>query len=503
MRQPASTRATSGRRPRGSRQDPSGRTLDAVVGSGSGARGKSNALGAKAASFPTAGTQVSEAFRRALAALILGAVIILPLVFVPGIDDEYALPKAVALRLLAIVGVTLFLGYVASGGSLTRNADIRLDAPLACFVGLLVAASVLSVDPGQSLAGEPYQFQGLITGLVYIGAFFAARLSLGTPSGVWSILLAITGTGAVVAIYAIAQQLGFDPFWSGPPDPRAISSVGQANDLAAYLDLVVVATLGLWTGSGRNERVVLAAILVVTIVALGLTFSRGGYLALGAVVLIWILPGVRSAATRRRSAIVLLAAGAMLALVIVTPATRGTIERVVDRAMATTDLGEGSIRMHLDLWRVGTQVALEHPVLGTGPETFPIVFRPYLDVLPADRAQNLAKFRAESPHNELIGLAAEVGVPAVVVYVVFLVMCAFIVVRGSRDAPNRVRKSIAFVVLAALATHVITTFFMTPEISTSALFWVTIGAGLAATQPVDASTQPARVQPTRGRRARR
>jgi O-antigen ligase len=435
-------------------------------------------------SLPRTGSRASASFERALALLILGAIVILPLVFVPGIDDGYALPKAVALRLMAIAGVALFLGYVVTGGSLTRNADLRLDVPLLGLVGLMAAATVASVDPGQSLAGEPYQYQGLVTGSAYVGAFYAARLSLGTSSGVRSILQAIAGTGAVVAIYAIAQQLGYDPFWSGPPDDRAISSVGQANDLAAYLDLVVVASLGLAARAGRTGRIVLGANIVVTIIALGLTFSRGGYLALGAVVLIWLLPGVRSVVTRRRGAIALLAAGAALAIVIATPATRGTLERVVDRATGATDLGEGSIHMHLDLWRVGLQVALEHPALGTGPETFPIVFRPYLDqVLPPDRARNLARFRAESPHNELIGVAAEIGFPAAAIYITFLVMCAFVAGKAALHASDRLRRTIALVVLATLATHVITTFFMTPEISTSALFWVIIGAGLGAIRP--------------------
>ena len=115
-------------------------------------------------------------------------------------------------------------------------------------------------------------------------------------------------------MYAIAQQVGIDPFWSGPIDPRPISSIGQANNLGAYLDLVVVAVLGLWVGAGQRGRITLAVVGAVSVIAIGLTLSRGAYLALAAVVLgaIWLVPIARSRVTRRRSTIIALCGSAVL-----------------------------------------------------------------------------------------------------------------------------------------------------------------------------------------------
>ena len=212
-----------------------------------------------------------------------------------------------------------------------------------------------------------------------------------------------------------------------------------------------------------------------------MTISRGGYLALGAVAFAWILAVGRSSLSRRRLGIAALVTCTVLAVVVAVPAGRQAIGRIVTRGVATAALGEGSMHRHLALWRVGAQVAIEHPFLGTGPETFPIVFRPYLDqVLSADRVLDLAEFRVESPHNELIGLAAEVGLPATAAYLVFLVAGGVIAATAVRRATDPSGRSIALVVLSVLMIHVITTFFMTPEIATSALFWVTMGAGLAA-----------------------
>lgn len=411
---------------------------------------------------------------------MVAAILVLPLVFDPSLDDGFALPKVSVLRALGLVGAALVLGYVALGGSLTRSADRRIDIPLACFAGLLVLASIVSVDPVQSFAGEPYQYQGLVTVLLYIGSFYVARLALGTDRGFRTILTATVCTGAVVAVYGVAQGLGFDPFWSAPPDEgRVISSVGQANNLAAYLDLVVVAAIGLWPTAGRRSRFALGAVALLSVVALALTFSRGGYLGLVAALGVLLVASRHAWPSRRVGAVGLATAAVVLAVALALPATRAIVERVADRALATVDAGEGSIRFHLDQWRIGSQIAIDHPLLGTGPETFPLVFRPYLDLLPPDRAELLGRFRLESPHNELIGIAAEMGLPALAAYLAFLVGCANACIRRVRTA-NATSRTIALVVLATLTVHVVTTFFMTPEIVTSELFWITMGAGLAA-----------------------
>ena len=432
----------------------------------------------RGAGVPTA-MPLQRLGQRALAALVVAATVVLPLVFVPSLDDGYALPKVSVLRVVGLVGATLFFAYVAWRGTLTRNADPRTDVPLACFAALLVAASLASVDPLQSFSGEIYQYQGLITVLVYIGSFVIARLSLGSPKGFRTVLAATVATGALVSVYGVAQALGVDPFLAGPDDEgRIISSVGQANNLAAYLDLVVIAAAGLWPMAGRRSRLALGAIVIVALPALALTFSRGGYLGLVVALAVLLFPHRHRLLRRQVALIAMGVAASVLAVALALPAGRAIVTRVAERVV-TSDPGAGSIRMHLDSWRVGAAVALDNPWLGTGPETFPLVFQQYLEVLPPDRAQFLGRFRLESPHNELIGVAAEVGLPALAAYATFLVACALVCVRRARAGVGASR-SISLVVLAVLATHVVTNFFMTPEVSTSELFWVLMGAGLGA-----------------------
>ena len=65
-------------------------------------------------------------------------------------------------------------------------------------------------------------------------------------------------------------------------------------------------------------------------------------------------------------------------------------------------------------------------------------------------------------------------------FATFLIALAAIALAATRRSLTTNEGSIALVVLSAVVIHVLTTFFMTPETVTSALFWVIAGAGLAA-----------------------
>ena len=418
----------------------------------------------------------------AIAALLVGTTAALPLIFVPGLDDGYALPKAVLLRLAGIAIAVSFVLYLLVGGSLIGRRERWIDPALAVFVGLVAISTALSVDVRQSVIGEPYQYQGVVTVLLYVGAFYAARLVLRSPERFRALAMTHVLVGGVVAAYAIAQTLGFDPFWSGPPEDRAISSVGQANDLAAYLDLVIAFAIGQWGVSGRRARALIGVVVVLSIIGLGLTLSRGGFLALFGIGVLMVAFVGRTSGARRwlsRRIVVSAAIAVVASFLVATP----LLSPVIARLGTTSDLQEGSIRMHLDSWRVGLAIAADHPLFGTGPETFPLVFADYLDgILPPERAANLRRFRLESPHDEWIGIAAESGIPALLAY---LVVLGAIGIRFARRAmlaggPWNV---IAVTALAVVLTHVIANAFKTPDTSTSLLFWIAVGSGLAASDP--------------------
>ena len=408
----------------------------------------------------------------ALVGLVCATCVVVPCVFTTRLDAVFVVPKlavlwaALAIGLALVAAGTLVTGAAPSGA----RAIAAVDLPVVAFVGLTVAAWAFSTDRGQSFYGERLQHQGLLTLFLYLGFFYLVRVSVTDAVRMRLLRWAIAAGATLVAGYALVQKAGWDPIWEGYlPSGRVFSSIGQANALAAYLVLAIPVSASLLVGSRAGVRVAIGVAVAAMLAAFALTQSRGGYLGLLAalaVLLLGLLPA--HGVSRRR---VLLAAAAVLVgcVAIATVASGG-----VDRFTSA----DSSIRFHLDAWRVAVQVSAEHPLLGTGPETFPDVFPRYSHaVLPSDRAVALDAFRVESPHNAYLGIAAGSGIPALVAYLAVLAGVAVVTIRAATAAPNELRLALV-AVLAAVAGHLVTAAFMSPDVTSTWLNWVLLGAAL-------------------------
>jgi O-antigen ligase len=173
----------------------------------------------------------------------------------------------------------------------------------------------------------------------------------------------------------------------------------------------------------------------------------------------------------------------LLALSLTWQPAREVLTRTAARVASTVDPAESSNRIRLDLWRVGLTIATEHPVLGTGPDSYVIVFPRYRDqVLSPDRAAHMAQFRPESPHNVYIAVAAGQGIPALVAYLIIIGSSLVLGVRAARSKiPMPTRLALAALV-GAVVVNLVTESFMTAEPASTAIFWVVLGslAGLAS-----------------------
>ena len=422
--------------------------------------------------------------------MLVSGCAVIPWIFTTRIDDVFYLPKLISMWvLLAVVLWLMLLGVLR--GKIGRLRWIALiDVPIAAFVLLNLGALAFSVDKHQSLFGERLQHQGVLTTLLYLAFFYVARL-LVTEGRLLLGLFASIAVGAVgVSLYAAVQRLGLDPIWNGfLPSGRFFSTIGQSNALAAYLVLAIPVTLALAFAWRRWElRGIATCGAVLMAVALLLTYSRVGYLALGVVVLVMLCsPWRRVGLSRRARAAVLMA---IVVLVVVGAAwapTRSLVTGAWSRAWSvSTTTHDVSIGNHVDQWRVADRIIADHPLFGTGPETFPEVFPSYSRlVLPASSVHYFDQFRVESPHDQALAIASGAGIPTAMAYLVGLGGIATVLTRAVRRSCDRVMRIALVSVIAAAVGHVVTDSFMSAEVTGSWLFWVLMGAGVAVASGLD------------------
>ncbi len=397
-----------------------------------------------------------EGLERALrwgAAAAFAALILLPTTRL--FDPKGAAALALAAALL--LGAALGLG---SDGPAGWGAPSWASAG-AWAAAAAAAGAALLASPYRALLGSPDPVPACAAAVCL--ALAAAPRAWGRALlGAWQWAL------AVVALYALAQRLGFEPYrpYAGRPfGPRAFAGYGNPDCLAAFLVLSWPLALGL---KGWRRAAVLGAALA----ALAATQSRSGLAALALQAL--LLPasafrpsGAPASGPGRRSWIPGLAA-LVGALALFPPA---------DWLRPT---------QRLPLWRASLGLWLQRPLLGWGPGAFALAFQGH--AAPALRSLVDAGDRfAESPHQLLLALACGAGLAGLAAFAVAAWVCR----RQAASSPLEQAPLLALGLAGVLMESQTDRFFFAPGILVPvAAAWGLLAWRPPAPQPRGAGARP-------------
>jgi putative inorganic carbon (HCO3(-)) transporter len=423
---------------------------------------------------------------------------VVPCLFTTRTSDVFYLPKLVGLWvLLAVVVWFMAVSNLTTEARSSFRWVAIVDVPVLGFAIWNLLALALSTDRHQSLFGERLQHQGVLTMFLYIAFFYLARVLINDHQQMLRLFVAVSIGASGVAIYAITQKLGLDPIWKGYlPSGRVFSTIGQPNALAGYLVLAIPITAALAIERSNWWRLAAVAGLASMMGALLLTYSRGGYLGLVVAVIVFLFALREKINVNRRT----LRAGVGVALVVLVlgvtliAPVRSAVTRAWHRSTSVGAVSsDESIRSHIDVWRVAIRIVADHPLVGTGPETFPEVFPGYSQmVLPAAAVNYFAQFRVESPHDEVLAVASGTGIPGAVTYLSALAGILYVLWQASQSKRNAGVGLALVAVMAAALGHVVTDAFMSAEITGSWLFWILTGAGLGIASGIPASARAGR-----------
>jgi len=339
-----------------------------------------------------------------------------------------------AVVVLSVTKILAILTVLAAGLEILLSRSIppmrRLLTPQTSGLILLVGAAVLSaaIHPSQACAQE---ISRLVTIMIFvmIVIYFVDR-----PERVEHVILTIAIVATVVAVQSILQRAGGNAIVSEQWVPRAgtvadvseedigrmIRTTGTFSHpawLGLFLSIAVPLTLFL---SWLADRwwVVLAGLFAAVVQILGIfsTYSRMAYIG-GAI-------GVILFMIRRRYGIALVT-GVVLAGVVLFPALPRDFRL---RAWSILDYTKSSSSLtRIGQYRAGLSMFQRHPAVGIGPGNFESAVVAYRDTTPEP-------YRVEptGAHNMYIEIAAELGIPGLVL-IVYILGSAF------RDAWRRRR----------------------------------------------------------------
>jgi putative inorganic carbon (hco3(-)) transporter len=339
----------------------------------------------------------------------------------------------------------------------------------AAIVGVAVLETPLAVSPDAAVR----QVAQLVTGMLTALAIVAAVRRMEDLRWLVGALVLV---GTAVCLIALPGAGQLRPRYGGAVvENRAQGLFTEPNQLGSFSALLLFLACALWLG-GRSPTVRAAAggAALVAVAALALSLSRGSWLgaATGAVVLLATLPLAR----RRLLLLAPIGVATVLALVALQPdiPQLGVInERLRSFSNPTASPWDDRPAIYREAW---SQIQ-ERPLTGFGPGGFMVA-----SARPESGVRTISAYHA---HNVLLTVAAEAGLPAVLLLVGFTVSVGVVALRAIRRlrAADRPRDAAVVACLAAALMMVVgqgVVDFTLRNPIIIALVWSALGLLLAA-----------------------
>ena len=319
-----------------------------------------------------------------------------------------------AAHVLLTITAVLWLVLVVRNGE--RIEVPGMFWPLAAYGGATFVAAYFSVDQGVSFRDTKQLVLFLIIPIAY-------RLLPGSRS-LTAVDVIIT-VGAIEAVIGIVQYaiLNFDHLGQ-----RVQGSLTHYMTYSGVL-MLVACTAAARIMFRRQDRAWASLVMPALLVALALTMSRNAWV--GVCVGIGLLLLLRDF----RLVALLPAVAALFLAVAPAPLT--------ERLYSTFSLTDPTNRDRVAMMKSGVRIISDHPMTGVGPDSVRLVYPRYRDA-GAERQLN------PHLHNVPLQIAAERGLPALLIWLWFIAVLVRDLIRKTRTSPLRSLPTAALAAVVAM-----------------------------------------------------
>lgn len=280
---------------------------------------------------------------------------------------------------------------------------------LGLLLAYLIGWALVSLTAAAHMDVALYEWRTVFLSAGLFG--FLLVISVRSPrsgrADLWLIVSAWLAGGTIVALIGLVQYASGTMVVTAEGVQRIRAFYGSPNNLALYLERTFVVTVALaaFLPAGR-ARVAWAIAAIVQGIALVLTFSKGSlFLGIPAGLFVLWLGGLILLPAQGRSRRPLLwLSAAILGIVAVLLPFLDT-----ERFRGLLDFSQGTGYLRLQLWRSSWQMALDHPLMGVGPDNFLYAYRSTYLLPEAWQEPNL-----NHPHNWILDWWTRIGLPGLI-----------------------------------------------------------------------------------------
>lgn len=386
------------------------------------------------------------------------------------------IPALSSLKSMAFyVGIVTLTVYVISQIVIEGNLTMRTrEVNLALLLGVAALLSIpLAINPAE--AWKVFTDLLVKTLLIFIVIVNVVR----TRRRLYLLMLLALGVSVYLSIYAIIDYQSGTFLMGEDITLRIMGRIkglfDNPNDLALHLVTMAPIAVGLaWAKRGILRKVVYVGAAAIMVAAIVVTFSRGGFIGLVAVSLFLVLKLGRKQRLPAISGFVL----AVVLFVALAPGSYGSrLSTIFNSASDIT--GSASQRNQVLIRSIF--VTLRYPLTGVGLGNF-----------------HYKSFQELGTHNAYTQVGSEMGIPAMVLYIMFLVYpykrLKEIEKATDGNEKERYYYYMSIGLRAALIGYMVASFFA--AVAYQWYIWYLVGYAIALRRVYLAHTQKELAEPT-------
>ena len=360
--------------------------------------------------------------------LFLLPLVVLPIGFFP---NSYNIPKIILLYGCGIILlICLFIKY----------KDLKfdkLDILLLSFLILVCISTIFSVNVKESIFGTNNRYEGLFTFICYFLIYYSSKyfFKFNKKFIIFSIIcLLITNTLAILQYYDIDifnTLFNSDVFG----DSFASATFGNRNFYGSFLSICMPYTICLYLF--KNKKIYLF-ISSLSFFGLLVSLTRSAWFAYG-ITLIFILIYIIKLKDKQ---IILNFVKCILTYCLLFiifyfsnsdlftqrfEETKNEISNITNTInnenITKVNINNSSLfNGRFIIWETALKIISDHPIIGCGPDTFfSEICTNHVEFLVNKIYPTLGAF-PDKAHNEYLQIAATLGIPALIIYLTFIVL---------------------------------------------------------------------------------
>lgn len=329
-----------------------------------------------------------------------------------------------------------------------RLREIPQFKYLLCILAFAMLTAPISIWPGGS---SEFIIQGYAKNIVFVYLLVqGARKEFSTRLIVGALI-----TGCVLIVISLLTGFGPEVSVDAREDRINVAGTYDVNDLALLFVVALPFAFFMLKDSTKFQRLLLLAAIALMIIGIIKSASRGGFLGL-MVISVFLL--LRSSKQARKYAMMAILGGAIM-FTIAAPAAYwariGTIFSLQNDYNMNLQTGR------MMVWQNGLKMIATYPITGVGINSFNIAHAEF-----SGTKINI------SPHNSFLQIAAELGIPGIILFLL-IIISSIIAARRVRRLTRQEKipqefwwlaaaievSFIGFIVSASLLTHAYSPIF--------------------------------------------